>query len=194
MATTPPKWMLIRHELYQSLVSGEVAGQEEVSAEVPAETAEKVPAETVEKVGAETAEKVGAEKVGAEEEVLAETAKNRPKTSRTLRALQMMLANNESIAWPSDDVRLYGQSMGQSAAKVLSALNRSPMRVDVAQKIVLLILSKTAWKRSDYLAGGLGNVWKKIVKFRRENRGSVARANRQNAVDKRKRSQLRSAP
>ena len=182
MATTPPKWMLIRHELYQSLVSGigKVTGQEEAEPEVS--TAEEVPAETGEKVAA------------AEEEVAsAETSEEVQPRSRTLRALQMMLANNESIAWPADDLTLYGQSTGQSAAKVLTALNRSTMRADVAQKIVLLILSKTSWKRAEYLAGGLGNVWKKVVKFRRENRGSVARASRQNAVAKRNRGKLQPA-
>jgi hypothetical protein len=107
--------------------------------------------------------------------------------SPALRALQMMLAGNESIAWPADDLTLYGQSTGQSAAKALSALNRSSMRADVAQKIILLILSRTGWKRPEYLAGGLGNVWKKVVKFRRDNsKGSVARASRQNAVAKRR--------
>ena len=165
---TPQKWLLIRHEVYQSLVDGN-------SAEVPADVPAEVPAE-----------------VSADVSVKAEQPAQL-KPSRTLRALQMMLANNESIAWPSDDLRLYGQSTGRSAAKVLSGLNRSAMRVDVAQKIVLLILSKSVWKRSDYLAGGLGNVWKKIVRFRRENGQSVARAHRYNADEKSKRAQLRPA-
>ena len=179
MTATPPKWMLIRHELYQSLV-GKVAGQEEEEA---SEVSTAEPAETAEKVA--TAEEVASAPEEVQEEV-------QPR-SRTLRALQMMLANNESIAWPGDDLTLYGQSTGQSAAKVLTALNRSTVRADVAQKIILLILSKTSWTRAEYLAGGLGNVWKKVVKFRRDNRGSVARASRQNAVAKRNPAKLQSA-
>ena len=81
----------------------------------------------------------------------------------------MMLANNESIAWPQDQLTLYGHETGRSAAKLLTGLNRPSMRVDVAQKIVLLILSKTSWKRPDYLSAGLTNVWKKVVRFRRDN-------------------------
>ena len=179
-APVPPKWMLIRHELYQSLISGEVAGREEpeVAVEKAAEpTVKKVAEPTVKKVAEPTAEKV------AEPAEMEEVQPRSP----ALRALQMMLAGNESIAWPADDLTLYGQSTGQSAAKALSALNRSSMRADVAQKIILLILSRTGWKRPEYLAGGLGNVWKKVVKFRRDNsKGSVARASRQNAVAKRR--------
>jgi len=183
-APVPPKWMLIRHELYQSLISGEVAGREEP--EVAEPTVEKAAEPTVKKVAEPTVKKVAEE---AEEEVREEARAGEEVQPRSpaLRALQMMLAGNESIAWPADDLTLYGQSTGQSAAKVLSALNRSSMRADVAQKIILLILSKTGWKRPEYLAGGLGNVWKKVVKFRRDNsKGSVARASRQNAVAKRR--------
>ena len=182
-APVPPKWMLIRHELYQSLIGGEareepveVSGREEPTREEPVE---KVAEPTVEKV-AEEAEWKEAEWKDAEGEV------RKDQSSGALRALQMMLAGNESIRWPADDLTLYGQSTGRSAAKAMSALIRPSMRADVPQKIILLILSKTGWKRPEYLAGGLGNVWKKVVKFRRENgKGSVARASRQNAVAKR---------
>ena len=211
-APVPPKWMLIRHELYQSLISGEVAGREEpeVAVEKAAEstvkkvaepTVKKVAESTVEKAAEPTVKKVAeptVKKVAeeAEEEVREEARAGEEVQPRSpaLRALQMMLAGNESIRWPADDLTLYGQSTGRSAAKAMSALIRPSMRADVPQKIILLILSKTGWKRPEYLAGGLGNVWKKVVKFRRENgKGSVARASRQNAVAKRQPAKLRGA-
>ena len=186
-APVPPKWMLIRHELYQSLIGGR---EEPVEArEEPVEVSD-TREEPVEKVAEPTVEKVAEEAEWTEGEARKEAAE----PSGALRALQMMLAGNESIRWPADDLTLYGQSTGRSAAKAMSALIRPSMRADVPQKIILLILSKTGWKRPEYLAGGLGNVWKKVVKFRRENgKGSVARASRQNAVAKRQPAKLRGA-
>jgi len=188
-APVPPKWMLIRHELYQSLIGGR---EEPVEArEEPVEVSGRdTREEPVEKVAEPTVEKVAEEAEWTEGEARKEAAE----PSGALRALQMMLAGNESIRWPADDLTLYGQSTGRSAAKAMSALIRPSMRADVPQKIILLILSKTGWKRPEYLAGGLGNVWKKVVKFRRENgKGSVARASRQNAVAKRQPAKLRAA-
>ena len=187
-APVPPKWMLIRHELYQSLIGGR---EEPVEArEEPVEVSREEPVEKHEP----TVEKVAEEAVEKHEEAEWTEGKRKEAPSGALRALQMMLAGNESIRWPADDLTLYGQSTGRSAAKAMSALIRPSMRADVPQKIILLILSKTGWKRPEYLAGGLGNVWKKVVKFRRENgKGSVARASRQNAVAKRQPAKLRAA-
>ena len=124
----PQKWLLMRHEAYQSLVAASPEANE------PAKVAEPPPDR------AEPTLQPAAE--------IQRAPPNRP-ASRSLRALQMMLANNESIAWPQDQLTLYGHGTGRSAAKLLSELNKRSMRVDVAQKIVLHILSKTAWKRAD---------------------------------------------